>query len=183
MPEKGDRKEGKKVQEVKKPDNKFTEKKKRVVNIIRLGETDLDGSKDVLNAIRNIRGVSFTYANAVVKKFGKRGKKIADMSEEELKRLEDIIVNPLKNGIPEWMVNRRKDPETGKNLHITTSRLELTNKMDINREKKMKSYKGVRHMFNLPVRGQRTRGSFRKGSVVGVKRKEAKQQQKKVEKK
>ncbi len=181
MPEKEGKKGEKKAQEKKNPENKGIEKKKRVVNIIRLGETDLDGSKNVLNAIRNIRGVSFTYANAVVKKFGKRDKKIADLSEEELKSLEDIIVNPLKNGIPEWMVNRRKDPETGKSLHITTSRLELTQKMDINREKKMKSYRGVRHIFNLPVRGQRTRGSFRKGSVVGVKRKEAKKQQ--VEKK
>jgi small subunit ribosomal protein S13 len=39
--------------------------------------------------------------------------------------------------------------------------------------KKMKSYRGVRHIFNLPVRGQRTKSNFRKnkGKVTGVKRK------------
>jgi small subunit ribosomal protein S13 len=37
--------------------------------------------------------------------------------------------------------------------------------------KKIKSYKGIRHMFNLPVRGQRTKGNFRKGKSVGVVRK------------
>ena len=38
--------------------------------------------------------------------------------------------------------------------------------------KKIKSYRGIRHMFGLPVRGQRTRSNFRpnKGKVQGVKR-------------
>ncbi len=42
--------------------------------------------------------------------------------------------------------------------------------------KKIKSYKGVRHMFGLTVRGQRTRSNFRKnkGKVrLGVTRKKA----------
>ena len=40
--------------------------------------------------------------------------------------------------------------------------------------KKIKCYKGVRHMLDLPVRGQRTKSNFRKnkGKVhLGVKRK------------
>jgi len=31
----------------------------------------------------------------------------------------------------------------------------------------------VRHMFGLPVRGQKTRSSFRKGTTVGVVRKKS----------
>ena len=34
--------------------------------------------------------------------------------------------------------------------------------------KKIKSYKGWRHAMGQPVRGQRTRSHFRKGSSVGV---------------
>ena len=37
--------------------------------------------------------------------------------------------------------------------------------------KKLKTYKGIRHQAKLPLRGQRTKGSFRKGTIVGVKRK------------
>ena len=40
--------------------------------------------------------------------------------------------------------------------------------------KKIKSYKGMRHAYGLPVRGQRTRGNFRKGVTVGVMKKAAK---------
>ena len=38
-------------------------------------------------------------------------------------------------------------------------------------QKKIKGYKGIRHMLGQPVRGQRTRGNFRKnkGKVMGVK--------------
>jgi len=38
--------------------------------------------------------------------------------------------------------------------------------------KKIKCYRGIRHMFNLPVRGQCTRSNFRKnkGKTTGVKK-------------
>ncbi|HDD46536.1 MAG TPA: 30S ribosomal protein S13, partial [Candidatus Aenigmarchaeota archaeon] len=49
-----------------------------------------------------------------------------------------------------------------------------TTKLDINFMKKIKTYKGIRHALGLPVRGQRTRSSFRKGRTIGVKRKEKK---------
>lgn len=32
----------------------------------------------------------------------------------------------------------------------------------------MKSYQGIRHMYGLPVRGQRTKTMGRKGLTVGV---------------
>lgn len=37
----------------------------------------------------------------------------------------------------------------------------------------MRAYRGVRHQHGLPVRGQRTRGSFRKNKTVGVQKKKA----------
>ena len=36
----------------------------------------------------------------------------------------------------------------------------------------------MRHAFGLPVRGQRTRGHFRKGKSVGVQKKKIQQQKK-----
>ena len=153
-----------------------TKTEKKVQNIIRLGETNLDGTRSVKSAILGVKGVSFSFAKAVAKISGFGDKKVGDLSEDELKKLEDMINHPEKYQIPSWLYNRRKDPETGEDKHMSVSQLELTEKLDTGREKKLKSYRGVRHIMNLPVRGQRTRGSFRKGKVVGVSRKARAQQ-------
>jgi small subunit ribosomal protein S13 len=70
------------------------------------------------------------------------------------------------------MVNRRYDYETGQNKHLLSGDLQYTIENDIKMMKKMKCYKGVRHILGQPVRGQRTRSNFRrnKGKVMGVKR-------------
>jgi small subunit ribosomal protein S13 len=152
---------------------KTQDKDSGIRNIVRVLETNLDGSKPVSLAIGRIRGVSFMLANAVSQKFGASGKKVGDLSEDEIKRLEDIIGNPGKHGIPSWLLNRRADPESGEDRHLSVSTMDFTKTMDINEMKKKKSYRGVRHIQNLPVRGQRTRGSFRRGKVVGVSKKKA----------
>jgi len=143
----------------------------RETNIIRLAETNLDGSKAVKDAIRRVDGISFMLSNAIVKQGGFAGKKLGQLSEAEMKRLEEAIADPQALGIPVWMLNRRNEPLTGKVRHLTASQLDFTHKMDINELKKMKCYRGVRHIQGQPVRGQRTRSSFRKGKSVGVKRK------------
>ena len=70
------------------------------------------------------------------------------------------------------MVNRRNDYDTGQNKHLLTGDLQFTVENDIKMMKKMKCYKGVRHILGQPVRGQRTRSNFRrnKGKVMGVRR-------------
>ncbi len=144
---------------------------KATQQIIRLVETNIDGDKPVKTAIRSIKGVSFMISNAidVVSGLGKR--KISELSDGELKKLEDMITNPGKHGIPEWILNRKSNPITGETSHISVSNLDFINKMDIDRMKRLKSYRGIRHIHHLPVRGQRTRGSFRKGKAVGVSKK------------
>ncbi len=147
---------------------------RRIKQIIRLAETNLDGEKPVRTAIRSIRGVSFMLSNAIASVTGFGDKNLGQLSGEEYKRLEDVIANPEKHNIPVWLLNRRADPMTGEDRHLTVSKLEFAHKMDINEMKKLKTYKGVRHAVGLTVRGQRTRSSFRRGSIVGVKRKKGK---------
>jgi len=138
--------------------------------IIRIAETNLDGSKTVKAAIKNVPGIGFMLSNAITKTLKMEGKRVGDLSDAEQKTLEEALFHPDKLGIPIWMCNRRKDPETGQDTHLVASKLMFTQKMDINMMKKMKTYKGIRHASGLPVRGQRTRSSFRTGSIVGVKR-------------
>ena len=44
-------------------------------------------------------------------------------------------------------------------------------KQDIDKMKKMKSWKGIRHSLGLKVRGQRTKTTGRVGRTVGYQRK------------
>jgi len=129
--------------------------------LIRVYNTDLDGSKNVLIALQKIKGVGFMLANAICtyNKINKM-KRAGELTPDEIKKIEDLLKNTAK--LPAWLLNRRKDPETGTNMHLTTNDLDFIKDNDIKMMKKMKSYKGVRHMFGLTVRGQRTKSNFRK---------------------
>lgn len=141
-------------------------------HITRIANTDLKGTQQTLYALPNVKGIGLMYAHAVCKVAGIDGaRKIGSLTDEELKRIEDIIKNPTKFGIPEWLLDRRKDPETGLDKHLVTNDLIFVQDNDIKLMKKMKCWKGVRHMLGQPVRGQKTRSNFRKGkgNVMGVK--------------
>ena len=156
----------------KKLKEKDTKKEVQVEQIVRVLETSIDGNLPVRLGLRFIKGISFMYANAISHICPFADKKIADLSETELGELEEMINNPTKFNLPLWIANRRKDPETGQTSHLIVSQLDLVKNTDINKMKKMKSYKGIRHSYGLPVRGQRTKSSGRKrGSTVGVTKK------------
>ena len=143
-------------------------------HIIRVANTDLEGKKAVMYAMKKIKGVDVMFANAVLSIAGiDKNKKAGDLIDAEVKKMDEIIKEPLKFGIPEWLVNRRNDYETGEDMHVQGPELKLVKEDDIKRMKKVKSYKGLRHQWGLTVRGQRTKANFRKskGKSVSVKRK------------
>jgi len=94
------------------------------------------------------------------------------LSNAEVEKIEDIITNPTSYGIPVWLLNRRKDLETGKDIHNLSTDLIVQTKTDIDEMKKMRSWKGFRHSYGLKVRGQRTKTTGRKGKAIGVKKKQ-----------
>ncbi len=144
-----------------------------IKHLVRIANTDLDGKKAIVFAMRKIRGVGFMYANLACRIAGiETTTKSGVLSESQIEKLDDIIKNPEKYKSPVWMLNRRKDNETGRDKHLLGGDLQFVTENDIKMMKKMKSYKGVRHMLGLPCRGQRTRSNFRpnKGKVLGVKR-------------
>lgn len=142
-------------------------------HIIRVVNTDLDGNRKVIDALRKIKGVSFMYANmACAFSAIDREKKAGYLTDGEAEKLSQIITNPLKFGAPSWMLNRRADYESGADKHVLTGDIKFTQENDLKRLKMIKSRRGLRHIFGLPVRGQRTKSNFRrnKGKVLGVKR-------------
>lgn len=141
-------------------------------HIVRIVETDLEGTLKINNALSNIKGVGMGLADVIIKKAGVSPEaRIGFVSEAEIEKIEDIIKNPVKYGLPGWLLNRPKDLETGKDLHLVGSDLTLQIKNDIEEMKKIRSWKGYRHAYGLKVRGQRTKVTTRTGKAVGVKKK------------
>ncbi len=142
---------------------------KEIKGILRIMGTDIKGGITLKRGLRKIKGLSFMMSNAVCKASGvDPNKKIGALESKEVEKIESILKDPE---FPLWMLNRRKDPETGENLHIVGAKLDLRGREDVNMLRRIRSYRGIRHELGLPVRGQRTRSSFRKGKAVGVSKK------------
>ncbi len=142
--------------------------------------SQVDGNAKVEYGLTQIRGVGRRFAQAIVRVAEIDPTiRIGAIPEKDLNKIEEIILDPVENGIPNWMVNRPKDLRTGKDLHLIANKLDLSLKNDIDRMKKIKSYKGVRHHLRLKVRGQKTKSTGRHGLVVGVVRRKKGQQQQK----
>ena len=160
-----------KEKEKEKPEKKEVRRKviEGIRGIIRVSDVDIAGEKKIRNALLSVKGLGHALSKAIPLAAGLNPElMIGGLTDEQLEKMEDVIKNPLKYGIPYHMLNRSKDPVTGENRHIVSSELIQTTKFDIDSMKKMHSYKGIRHELGLPVRGQRTRSSFRTGMIVGV---------------
>jgi len=141
-------------------------------HIVRIIDTDVDGTLKAPYALTKIKGVNLNLANVILKKAGINADVRAGfLTETEVEKIEEIIKDPAKHGLPSWLLNRRKDLKTGKDMHLISADLVLRTKMDIDQMKEIKSWRGYRHAYGLKVRGQRTRTTGRKGKAVGVRRK------------
>jgi small subunit ribosomal protein S13 len=142
--------------------------------IVRILGTDIDGLKQLPIGLLKIKGINTRLADAIVKVAGFNPKMcVGILTDAEIKNLENIIKSPSNFGVPIWLLNRRKDLETGKDLHLTGPDLTLSTRTGIKLMIESRSWKGVRHSLGLKVRGQKTRTTGRKGRVVGVRRKRA----------
>ncbi len=154
------------------------EKKSEERLIVRIAGVDLDGKKSIQRALTKIKGIGIRMGKNIAIAFEEAtgiryDAKLGAIDEEKAKKLEEIVLEPQKFGIPEWNLNRRSDFYTGESTHKVMAELDLALREDLSRLKEIKSYRGLRHQWGLPVRGQRTKSTHRgKGTVVGVMKKE-----------
>jgi len=140
-------------------------------HMVRITRKDVDGNSTIVTALTEIKGVGKAFALAICKVLDlDQEQQIGYIDEDSVNKIEEVLENPQEFGIPEWLLNRRLDYETGETKHLIESDLNMTLRDDLNRMKKVRSYKGKRHEVGLPVRGQRTKSTFRHGSSVGVSR-------------
>jgi small subunit ribosomal protein S13 len=161
-----------KEKKVAKPVKAARPEEKELRAIVRVAGTDLDGEKPLLRALKGAKGIGHSMGKAICNVSGfDPNAKLGSLTEGDIVKLEEIIKDPVKFGVPVWAVNRRKDMATGQNLHLSGADLDVARKFDIQKMVDLKTWKGFRHMLGQPVRGQRTRSSFRGGRIVGVVRK------------
>merc|ERR1712173_269199 len=99
-------------------------------HILRVMNTNLEGRRNTMFAITAIKGVGRRFANIALKKADiDMSKRAGELSEEEVERIITIISNPRQYKIPE----------------------------DLERLKKIRAHRGLRHYWGVRVRGQHTK--------------------------
>ena len=145
---------------------------KEFQHIVRLLNTNIDGKRKVPFALRVIKGIGIRFAYLVCKKSGVDVQRRAGtLSNDEIEKISDVLADPAKFKIPSWFLNRQRDPKTGKTEHVLSNTVDIKLREDLERMKKMRAHRGVRHARGLRVRGQHTCTSGRRGKTMGVSRK------------
>ena len=158
--------------------------------ILRLLNTNVDGKQKIMYALTKIKGVGRRYSNLVCKKadvdlnkryapwsLNERFDHAADLgrageiTSEELERIVTIIQNPTQYKIPSWFLNRQRDIVDGKDSQVLANGMESKLREDLERLKKIRSHRGLRHYWGLRVRGQHSKTTGRRGRTVGVSKK------------
>ncbi len=121
--------------------------------------------------VSQVRGIGYNFAKAILDVLKiDQNSNIGFLTESQVEEIEKVMRNPSSINVPSWFLNRRKDIDSGENLHLITSDIEFNVRNDIEREKNTNSWRGFRHTYGLKVRGQRTRTTGRKGGAVGVRK-------------
>ena len=141
-------------------------------HILRILNTNIDGKRTVPYALEAIRGVGRRFGFLICKILRINPKiRAGELSETQAEEVAALINDPEGRGVPRWFLNRQRDYKEGKNLQMASNILETKLREDIERMKKMKTHKGIRHHWGLKVRGQRTKTTGRRGATVGVTKK------------
>ena len=142
--------------------------------VVRILSTDIEGKMTIYSGLSKIKGVSWALPTLILiaLKLDKK-RKMGSSNEKEVDEISKLLKSVT---LPKFLLIRQNDFESGEDKHLTGADLELRKEFDIKRLKKIKSYKGLRHSVNLPMRGQRTKSNFRKNrrKGAGIKKKNKK---------
>jgi len=143
--------------------------------IVRVANTDLDGTRPTALALTGVRGVGLRIAEVACRLTDVNASEmIGNLPESTVDGLETTL-GSLAAKMPPWMVNHPHEPLVGESPHYVGPDLETRRRDDINVMKMIRSYRGVRHERGQKVRGQRTRSNGRTGMAAGVLKKAAKE--------
>ena len=120
-------------------------------------------------ALTSIKGCGRRFANLCCKKAEiDLTKRAGELTAGELESLMVILSNPRQFKIPDWFLNRKKDHKDGRFSQVVSNGLDMKLRDDLERLKKIRNHRGLRHYWGVRVRGQRTKTTGRRGKTVGV---------------
>merc|ERR1712046_14080 len=141
-------------------------------HILRVQNTNIDGTRNIMFAMTAIRGIGRRFSNLICKKADiDLSKRAGQLDEDEIRRMETIMLNPRQYKIPDWFLNRQKDWKDGTFGQSISNGLDTKIREDLERLKKIRAHRGLRHHWLLRVRGQHTKTTGRRGRTVGVAKK------------
>jgi ribosomal protein S13 len=109
------------------------------------------------------------FSGLTLKKAGvDMNKRAGELNKDEVDAICKVIADPAKYKIPRWFMNRRKDRKSGVFSHEVSNNLDMKLREDLERLKKIKCNRGMRHQWGVRVRGQHTKTTGRKGKTIGV---------------
>ncbi|MCU4718296.1 30S ribosomal protein S13 [Halapricum hydrolyticum] len=150
------------------PDADVPEDDEDLQYFVRIGQTDLDGTKSVERSLTDMNGIGHRAARIIAQKAGvDRRETFGRLDEEQIDEIVELVEG-FADEVPEWLANHRNDFFSGETTHEIGNELDLTRRQDINRMKMIDSYKGVRHKRGQKVRGQRTKSTGRTEGTIGV---------------
>merc|ERR1719207_460957 len=127
-------------------------------HILRVCNTNVDGRQKVMYALTNTKGIGRRLANLVLKKCDiDMNKRAGELSTDEINKVVAVISNPLQFKIPSWMLNRRRDVKDGKTSQKYANFLDAALREDLERMKRCRLHRGLRHYWGIKVRGQHTK--------------------------
>ena len=94
-----------------------------------------------------------------------------EMTNDMIDDITKVCNKPESYGIPTWFLNKRKDFKDGKYGQVTSTDLDSKLREDVERLKKVRVHRGLRHWWGLKVRGQHTKSTGRHGAPIGYENK------------
>ncbi|MDD1673977.1 MAG: 30S ribosomal protein S13 [Methanomicrobiales archaeon] len=147
------------------------EREEEIKYFVRVNNVDLDGTKSVQIALTALDGVGRTTAR-IISRLSQVDPhaRIGSLPDPEIDRIRKTVEN-YSSLVPGWIKNRPYDVYTGEARHLFGTDVLTAKEDDINRMRKIRCYRGIRHETGQKVRGQRTKSTGRTGATVGVTRK------------
>ena len=144
----------------------------KITHIIRMFNTNIDGTKKVVEALTQIRGIGKRMSEAICKRVGVDIKaRAGELPQSDLDALQEGIADPVKLGIPKWMLNHSNDIIDGTSSQLVGNQIDANLRLLVERGKKIRHLRIIRLATGLKVNGQRTKSNGRGGTTVGVSRK------------
>mmetsp|Transcript_28336 Transcript_28336/g.20459 ORF Transcript_28336/g.20459 Transcript_28336/m.20459 type:complete len:156 (+) Transcript_28336:138-605(+) len=140
--------------------------------LLRVQNTNVNGKHKVAFAIRVIKGIGRRFAIQVLKIAQvDLNKRAGELTEAELDKISDILAKPTEYGIPKYFLNRQRCIKDGSWSQLISNGLDTRYREDMERLKKVRNHRGLRHFWGLKVKGQHTKSTGRTGKTLGVTKK------------